>query len=118
MALIGCGWWGRDPFFWIAKNDGVISWHLVLHNDPRGVHFHSGDGVKWELQQKLDAKGNPQPPHFFDEHIHQTDGTVATCAPRPCALLGMSHCHVSVAERRRVAVQRPASGAAVDAVPR
>ena len=79
----------RDPFFWIAKNDGVISWHLVLHNDPRGVHFHSGDGLKWELQQKLDAKGNPQPPHFFDEHIHQTDGTVATCAPRPCALLGM-----------------------------
>ena len=98
----------------------MISWHVVLHNNPRGVHFFSADGannsarnsrlakyytnqpsilprqardkrketinsietqnagLEWELQQKLDAKGNPQPPHFFDEHIHQIDGSVAT----------------------------------------
>ena len=39
-------------------------------------------GLEWELQQKLDAKGNPQPPHFFDEHIHQIDGSVATVQRR------------------------------------
>ena len=108
----------------IAENDGVISWHVVLHNNPRGVHFFSADGannsarnsrlakyytnqpsilprqardkrketinsietqnagLEWELQQKLDAKGNPQPPHFFDEHIHQIDGSVATVQRR------------------------------------
>jgi len=78
---------GRDPFFWIAKNDGVISYHIVLHNSPRGVHFFSADGMNWQLQQKLDAKGNPQPPHFFTEHINQTDGSVATYANRTFALL-------------------------------
>ena len=33
----------RDPFFWIANNDGAISYHIVLHNNPRGVHFFSLD---------------------------------------------------------------------------
>ena len=99
----------------------MISWHLVLHNNPRGVHFFSGDGLKWELQQKLDAKGNPQPPHFFDEHIHQTDGTVATCAPTaPACASARAGCRaLSLSgDWGRAAVQRPASRAAVDAVPR
>jgi hypothetical protein len=60
----------------------VLSYHLVLHNNPRGVHFFSSDGLRWKLQQKLDAKGNPQPPHFFHEVIQYTDGTNATVGRR------------------------------------
>ena len=72
----------EDPFLWIANNSGVISYHLVLHNNPRGVHFFSADGLDWRLQQKLDRRGQPQPPHFFDEHITYTDGTNTTVGRR------------------------------------
>jgi hypothetical protein len=61
----------QDPFFWIAKNDGTISWHLVLHNNPRGVHLFSSDGLDWKLQQKLDAKGR---------RVSQPFSTKLTCA--------------------------------------
>jgi hypothetical protein len=90
LALVMCI--HRDPFFWIAKNDGAVSYHVVLHNNPRGVHFFSPDGLNWQLQQKLDEKGNPQPPHFFTENIHQTDGSTITCGNCcPPIILGLAH---------------------------
>ena len=72
----------EDPFFWIAVNGEQVSWHVVLHNTPRGVHFFSSDGLTWKLQQKLDAKGNPQGPFFFDEHITYTDSTKVSVSRR------------------------------------
>jgi hypothetical protein len=67
---------------WIASNEGAISYHLLLHDNPRGIHFFSADGINWELQQKLDAKGQPQPPHFFQEVIRYADGTSVTTKRR------------------------------------
>ena len=72
----------EDPFLWIAQNAGVISFHVVLHNNPRGVHFFSSDGIGWKLQQKLNAKGQPQPPHFFQEVVQYSDGTNTTVKRR------------------------------------
>ena len=60
----------------------MLSYHLVLHNNPRGVHFFSSDGLYWKLQQKLDTKGNPQPPHFFHEVIQYSDGSNTTVGRR------------------------------------
>lgn len=79
----------EDPFFWVASNGGVVSYHLVLHNNPRGVHFFSADGIEWKLQQKL-VSGQPQPPHFFDEHVQYTDGSNTTVKrrERPWILFG------------------------------
>ena len=54
----------------------------MLHNTPRGLHFFSLDGISWELQQALDAKGSPQPPYFFHENITYTDGTSTTVSRR------------------------------------
>ena len=51
----------EDPFLWIAENDGAVSYHVLLHNSPRGVHFFSADGIEWQLHQKLDANGQPDP---------------------------------------------------------
>ena len=75
-----CAWLlDMQPFFWIAATPGRnISYHLVLHNTPRGVHFFSADGTNWHLQQTLDSKGDPQAPYFFNEVVHYTDGTNVT----------------------------------------
>mmetsp|Transcript_25120 Transcript_25120/g.65524 ORF Transcript_25120/g.65524 Transcript_25120/m.65524 type:complete len:394 (+) Transcript_25120:2-1183(+) len=72
----------EDPFLWIASNGGAISFHLVLHDNPRGVHWFSPDGITWHLHQKQDEHGTPIPPHFYDEHIAYTDGTNVTVGRR------------------------------------
>lgn len=71
----------EDPFFWIASNAGKISYHVVLHNLPRGIHFFSSDGLHWKLQQTLD-RGMPLAPFFYDEVIQYTDGTNVTVQRR------------------------------------
>ena len=81
----GVGPHPEDPFFWVASNGGSISFHLVLHDTPRGVHFFSRDGLEWRLQQKLDGGdqgGKPLPPFFFDEVVRYQDGTNATVGRR------------------------------------
>ena len=53
------------------------------------MHFFSADGIEWKLQQKL-VSGQPQPPHFFDEHVQYTDGSNTTVKrrERPWILFG------------------------------
>eukprot|EP00035_Acanthoeca_spectabilis_P000852 m.75931 g.75931 ORF g.75931 m.75931 type:complete len:399 (-) comp10470_c0_seq1:206-1402(-) len=72
----------EDPFLWIASNNGQVSFHVVLHNLPRGVHFFSADGITWHLQQSLDDNNVPLPPFFFDEVVEYNDGTNVTVQRR------------------------------------
>jgi hypothetical protein len=74
----------EDPFLWIAENDGAISFHVVVHDLPHGVHFFSTDGISWHLHQQLDRgdQGQPLPPFFFSNVIEYTDGTTATVTRR------------------------------------
>ena len=66
----------EDPFFWIRSSPttGAISYHVILHNSPVGIHLFSQDGLNFTLQQALHGK-DPVAPFVFNETIVQTDGT-------------------------------------------
>jgi hypothetical protein len=70
----------EDPFFFIQTNSKTreISWHIILHNTPVGIHLFSRDGLNFTLQQSLSSSSTdavPQPPYVYPSTINQTDGT-------------------------------------------
>ena len=71
----------EDPFFFIHTNSqtGEISWHIILHNTPVGIHLFSRDGLSFTLQQSLSETHSlgslPQPPYVYTATVNQTDGT-------------------------------------------
>lgn len=73
----------EDPFFWIrtSPTTGENSFHIILHNTPRGIHLFSADGLNFSLQQNV-VSGNPQPPFVFDDVVVQSDGTNFTAGRR------------------------------------
>lgn len=78
----------EDPFFFIQTNSltGEISWHILLHNTPVGIHLYSRDGLNFTLQQSLSESqllgSVPQPPYVYSATINQTDGTSFTAERR------------------------------------
>jgi hypothetical protein len=74
----------EDPFLFIRKsprNPNAISFHIILHNTPRGLHLYSRDGLNFTLQQKVVGQ-NPVAPFVFDNAAIQTDGTNITFSRR------------------------------------
>jgi hypothetical protein len=69
----GVGPHPEDPFLWIraSPRSGEASFHVVLHNTPRGIHLFSRDGLNFTLQQALGAGAGAQPvgPFVFDETV-------------------------------------------------
>jgi hypothetical protein len=66
----------EDPFAWTRTSAaGEVSFHIVLHNTPRGVHLVSTDGLNFTMQQPLDSHGEPIGPFIFTENVTQADGT-------------------------------------------
>lgn len=71
-------------FFFIRESpaSGAVSFHVILHNTPRGIHLWSADGLNFTLQQALDTRGEPLAPFVFDERVVQTDGTAFNASRR------------------------------------
>jgi hypothetical protein len=66
----------EDPFFWIRTSPtGEYSFHIILHNEPRGIHLFSRDGLNFTLQQGLNSNGIPDGPFVYNETVLQTDGS-------------------------------------------
>jgi len=66
----------EDPFAWTRTGaSGQVSFHVVLHNTPRGVHLISTDGLTFTMQQPLDVHREPVGPFIFTENVTQADGT-------------------------------------------
>jgi hypothetical protein len=74
----------EDPFFFTraSRRTGELSFHVIMHNTPRGIHAYSRTGENFVLQQALDAGGVPLPPFVYDEVVRQTDGSSFTAARR------------------------------------
>ena len=74
----------EDPFLFTrtSPRSGEASYHVILHNTPRGIHAFSRDGVGFVLQQALDAGGVPLPPFVYTEAVAQADGSNLTAARR------------------------------------
>ena len=80
----------EDPFAFLHTNSktGELSWHVILHNNPEGLHLFSRDGLNFTLQQSLAAPEDgslgavPQPPYVFPPTVAQTDGTNFTAGRR------------------------------------
>lgn len=68
----------EDPFAFTrtSPTTGEVSWHVILHNTPRGIHLVSTDGFTFELQHALGPDREPVGPFVFSENITQADGTV------------------------------------------
>lgn len=66
----------EDPFlfFHTSPVSGLVTFHIIMHNTPRGIHVYSADGLNFTLTQPL-VKGYPQPPFVYNETVLQTDGT-------------------------------------------
>lgn len=67
----------EDPFFWLRRGGASgqdISWHILLHNTPVGIHLYSRDGLNFTLQQQV-IGGNPVAPFMYNATVFQTDGT-------------------------------------------
>lgn len=76
----------EDPFLWLrtSPRSGSTSFHIVLHNTPRGIHLFSVDGLSFTLQQALDEGRVPVGPFVFDETVFLEGPT--PCNPgEPCA---------------------------------
>ena len=48
----------------------AVSYHVILHNTPRGIHLFSADGQTFALQQQL-VGGEPVAPFVFTETVAQ-----------------------------------------------
>ena len=73
----------EDPFFWLrASASGAISWHVILHNTPRGIHLFSEDGLSFALQQSLGDGGEPLGPFVFNETVVQAGAPPFTAQRR------------------------------------
>jgi hypothetical protein len=74
----------EDPFFFTrtSPTKGTVSYHILLHNTPRGIHLFSADGNTFTLQQDVDNGGNPLAPFVYENIIQQTDGTNLTAIRR------------------------------------
>jgi hypothetical protein len=66
----------EDPFLFmrVSPTSGQLSYHVILHNTPRGIHLYSEDGLDFKLQQSLNAQ-LPQPPYVYTEVVNQTDSS-------------------------------------------
>ena len=79
----------EDPYLFMrVAADASVSYHVILHNTPRGIHLFSADGFTFALQQRL-AGQDPQPPFVFTEVVNQSDGShfAAARRERPWLLL-------------------------------
>lgn len=79
----------EDPYLFMrTAADASVSYHVILHNTPRGIHLFSADGFTFALQQILSGQ-DPQPPFVFTEVVNQSDGThfAAARRERPWLLL-------------------------------
>ena len=61
---------------------GDISWHVILHNTPRGIHLVSTDGLTFNLTRPLGPNREPLGPYVFTENVTQTDGTTFAAGRR------------------------------------
>ncbi len=79
----GTGPHPEDPFFWIRQSPrtGQLSYHIIMHNTPVGIHVFSEDGLTYTLQQSRTG-GLPQPPFVYPSDIVQADGTNFTAGRR------------------------------------
>ena len=82
-STAGVGPHPEDPFFFIRESPatGAVSFHVILHNTPRGLHLYSRDGLKFTLQQNVSGT-DPVAPFVFTEVINQTDGSSFTAQRR------------------------------------
>jgi hypothetical protein len=66
----------EDPFFWIrtSPKTGAVSYHVVMHNTPVGIHIFSADGLIFQLQQQRVGQ-NPVAPFVYPARVNQTDGS-------------------------------------------
>jgi hypothetical protein len=80
----------EDPFFFIrtSPRSGEASFHVVLHNTPRGIHLFSRDGLNFTLQQSLGAGAQPVGPFVFDETVYLE--TPSPCGPGTCPTFNAS----------------------------
>ena len=90
----------EDPTLFIHTNSftGDISWHVVMHNTPVGIHLFSRDGLTFTLQQALSAANEPQPPFVYPALVQQTDGTNFTADRRERPWMMMKRGTASVPE--------------------
>jgi hypothetical protein len=78
----------EDPFvfFRTSPRSGETSFHVVLHNTPRGIHLFSRNGLNFTLQQALGqahgGSAEPVGPFVFNETIYLEDGSNFTAARR------------------------------------
>ncbi len=84
----GVGPHPEDPFFWFrtSPSSGETSWHVILHNTPRGIHLFSRDGLNFTLQQALGEGEGAQPvgPFVFDEVVLLETSEPCGAAGAPC----------------------------------
>ena len=82
-SVAGVGPHPEAPFFFIhtSPRTGKISFHVILHNRPRGIHLFSQDGLTMKLQQEL-LGTEPQAPFVYNETIVQSDGSQFTADRR------------------------------------
>ena len=109
-SVAGVGPHPEDPFLWLRTSPaGIVSWHIILHNRPRGLHLYSTNGLSFSLQQALNGT-EPMPPFVFTENVTQSDGTtfVANRRERPWLLFspGSSRPEVLVTSMEATAVQK------------
>ena len=85
----------EDPFLFLrtSPTSGEVSFHVIMHNTPRGIHVFSRDGLSFQLQQALDAGGIPLPPFVYNEVVQQLDGSSLTAGrrERPWLLFDAAH---------------------------
>ena len=79
----GVGPHPEDPFFFIRVSPRTqeTSFHIILHNTPRGLHLFSRSGLNFTLQQQLRGT-TPVAPFVFEELVEQSDGTSFTAGRR------------------------------------
>ena len=81
----GVGPHPEDPFSWLrTSSGGATSFHIVLHNTPRGIHLFSRDGLNFTLQQARGGEGGAQPigPFVFNETVALEGGGAFTAGRR------------------------------------
>lgn len=79
----GVGPHPEDPFLWMrASAAGAVSFHVLLHNTPRGIHLFSADGLTFQLQQSLGGGAQPVGPFAFNETVTQVGAPPFAAARR------------------------------------
>lgn len=73
--------WPEDPFLFLRPGATGVTWHVLLHNGPQGIHLYSTDGLNFTVHQSV-AGNTTQPPYVYPSTINQTDGTVQACNRR------------------------------------